>query len=433
MNNIVKKLLCAAFILVYCTSCYNTQLHAKKPVLQSSSPVPMLFSYTQTSEADKQITPQNTSDTQMYKPINYNEQKSVWISYIDLQPMLTQKSEAEFTQNISQAYDDIKQLGCNTVYVHTRSFGDAYYNSELFPTSKDITGTIGEKNDFDPLEIMITQAHKHKLSFHAWINPMRCETPDNMEIIDDKYLIKQWYNDPDKYDEYMMPSDTDGHYWLNPAIEDVRRLICNGAAEIVENYNVDGIHIDDYFYPTTDTYFDSGVYVETGVKQPLDDWRRDNVSKMVKGIYDSVKSANPSVLFGVSPQGNIENNLNKMYADVKTWCSEKGYLDYIVPQIYFGYDNSVKPFEQTAADWSDLVTCDNVSLVIGLGIYKIGEDDEFSQTTGIIGNQIETAKGLSNYSGVALYNYNNMFEPKDELIERTNDELEYIEQAINKS
>ena len=428
----MKKMICAAAAVIFLVSCTDTGNNSK-PALQKSSPVP-IADYTQSTSGDK---PENTSKSKnsdsTYTPLNFEEQKAVWISYIDLQPMLLQKSESQFTENIAAAYEKIKNLGCNTVYVHVRSFGDAYYNSQLYPYSKSITGEIGQSPDFDPLEIMVTQAHNQGLSFHAWINPMRCETEENMKKIQDDCILKEWYSDPEKYDEYLVKADSDNHYWLNPAVDEVRTLIADGAKEIAENYNVDGIHIDDYFYPTTDTYFDSGIYVETGITQSLSDWRMSNVSKMVKEIYDSIKSVNENVLFGVSPQGNIENNYELMYADVKKWCSEEGYLDYIVPQIYFGLENSAKPFEQTAQDWSEMVTNENINLVIGLGVYKISQEEEFIQNTGIIGEQIELSEKLDNYSGVALYNYINLFEPEEDLAQRTNAELECIKKVINDS
>ncbi|MDE6149267.1 MAG: family 10 glycosylhydrolase [Ruminococcus sp.] len=425
----MKKTICIILLLLFCSSCASTN---GMPVIHQSSPMPLNGEINLKNTLDKQDEKTDVKrNTNTYTPLNYQEQNAVWISYIDLQPMILGKSENEFEKNISTAYKKIKELGCNTVYVHVRSFGDAYYNSELYPYSKGITGEIDTEPDFDPLKIMIKEAHDLGLSFHAWINPMRCETEENMKEISNSYVIKQWYSDSNKYDEYLVKVDSDNHYWLNPAVDDVRNLIAQGAAEIVKNYDVDGIHIDDYFYPTTEAYFDSGIYVETGVKESLSEWRKNNVSKMVKEIYNSIKKENSEVLFGVSPQGNMENNYEFMYADVKTWCSEEGYLDYIVPQIYFGFENNSKPFVQTTEEWSNIVTCDNVSLVIGLGVYKIGQEDEFLQSTGIIGKQINLSQNMKNYGGIALYNYINLFEPEENLAERTNAELSCIKDAIS--
>ena len=424
----MKKLICVIIILIFCTSCNNTNPASHHTTLQNSSPVPAVDYISHKSHKPETILKRPDS----YSPLNYEEQKAIWISYIDLQPMLLDKTEEQFSQNITSAYEKIKSLGCNTVYVHIRSFGDAYYNSALYPYSKNITGEIGVKPDFDPLQIMIEKAHNLGLSFHGWINPMRCETEENMKKIGDNFTLKEWYNNPEKYIEYLVKPENDSHYWLNPAVEEVCRLISEGVKEIVENYDVDGIHIDDYFYPTTDTYFDSATYKEADTAESLEKWRTDNVSKMVEAMYNAVKSVNNLVLFGVSPQGNIENNYDYMYADVKKWCSEKGYLDYIVPQIYFGMDNTARPFVETAKEWSCIVTEQSISLVIGLGAYKINEEDEFINTTGIIGEQIDVSKQLTNYNGFALYNYINLFEPEKNQARRANAELEYIKKAINK-
>ena len=107
--------------------------------------------------------------------------------------------------------------------------------SEFYPYSKGITGEMGVVPGFDPLEIMIQEAHSSDLSFHAWINPMRCETEENMEKISDSYDLKQWYSDSKKYDEYLVKVDSDNHYWLNPGVDAVRKLIADGAAEIVKD------------------------------------------------------------------------------------------------------------------------------------------------------------------------------------------------------
>lgn len=365
-----------------------------------------------------------------YNPLNFEEQKAVWISYIDLASMFQSGTEVDFKNAFSNACSNIKSLGCNTIYVHVRAFGDAYYKSKLFTWSKSISGEIGAQPQYDPLKIMVKLAHDFGLSFHAWINPLRCETEENMSKISSNNILRQWQTNSEKYDEYLVKVNGDEHYWLNPAIKEVRNLISEGAKEIVENYDVDGIHIDDYFYPTTETYFDAGTYVEADVKMPLDDWRLSNCTKLVKEIHDAVKSVNSKVLFGVSPQGNIENNYEYMYADVKKWCSKEGYIDYIAPQVYFGYKNTAKPFDNTIREWSDMVTSDKVSLVIGLAPYKIGSDDEYTNNDGIIAEQIKSSKRLNNYSGFALYNYINIFTPNDTLSNRMSVERDKIKETL---
>ena len=125
--------------------------------------------------------------------------------------------------------------------------------------------------------------------------------------------------------------------------DEVRQLIAEGAAELAENYDIDGLHFDDYFYPTTAEDFDAQCFSAQTEFDDLAKWRLNNISLMVGEIYSAVKAVDKDILVGVSPQGNMENNYEYMYADVKKWCSEEGYIDYICPQIYFGYENSVKP------------------------------------------------------------------------------------------
>jgi uncharacterized lipoprotein YddW (UPF0748 family) len=152
---------------------------------------------------------------------------------------------------------------------------------------------------------------------------------------------------------------------------------------------------------------------------------------MCRQIYTAVKAVDPNIQVGISPQGNIENNYAYMYADVERWCAEEGYCDYIVPQIYFGYENNVKPFITTLQDWCEIAAEGGVKLVIGLGEYKIGEEQEFTDTEGIIANQIEDVSRSPACSGLAIYTYNTLFEPKEELAQRVETEKKLIKSVLS--
>lgn len=132
----------------------------------------------------------NYTDVETSHKLNYTVQKAIWISYIDLADMLTGKSAEEFRENFSQACENALNIGCNTLYVHVRPFGDAIYDSELYPASRYITGVAGEQGGFDPLDIMIQTAHDKGLSFHAWINPLRCENEECFQTYDSSFLLK---------------------------------------------------------------------------------------------------------------------------------------------------------------------------------------------------------------------------------------------------
>ena len=362
--------------------------------------------------------------TSQYQPVNYDEQKAIWFSYIDLAEFISGKSKSEFKALISTALENVSNAGFNTVYIHVRAFEDAFYKSKLFPK----TSYLGTQT-YDPLKIIISKAHKLNLSVHAWINPFRCGNIATLESISDTYPIKKWYNDDEKNGKYIVSVDNDEHLWLNPAYSDVRQLVADGVLEIVENYNVDGIHFDDYFYPTTDKSFDKAAFKESGSTN-LSDWRIENINKMVRLVYNSIKEKNKNIIFGISPQGNIENDYQLQFADVKTWCSEEGYVDYITPQVYYGY-SSTSPYLETIKRWDKLKTNKNVRLVIGLAEYKVISEDEYINNKGIIAEQIKDAKELSNYSGVAIYNYKNLFEADDEFSERVEAEHTFITEELS--
>lgn len=363
-----------------------------------------------TTTTDSFIIQQTSSNS--YTPLNYKEVKGVWISYIELAAMLTGKTESQFTTSIRQAFTNCANMGINTVYVHVRSHGDAYYNSQYFPWSKYVTGTVGQAPSFDPLKIMVNEAHALGLSFQAWINPYRLSLSSDMASVSASYATGNWYN-TSAGDRVVL---VDGIYYLNPAYDEAVDLIAAGAKEITANYNVDGVHIDDYFYPTTNASFDSKAFNASGYSS-LSSFRINNCDKAVKALYGAVKAGNKNALFGVAPQGNVKNNYDFMYADVGKWCSNSGYLDYIAPQIYFGFKNASQPYETVLSQWQDMVSGTNVKLIPGLAVYKIGTEDssgdgryEWINDAEIIKRQIQSAKAKAGYGGVILYRYDYVFD-----------------------
>lgn len=341
-----------------------------------------------------------------YSALNYAVQKAVWFAYLDIDDMLKNASQSDFTSKISSAFDEVVSLGCNTVYVHVRAFGDAYYYSSLFPFTASYGGILGETPSYDPLEIMISEAHKRGLSFHAWINPMRTTSKTRYAEMGEGYTLKQWYNADSTNGTFMVYDNSTGFWWLSPAYPAVRALICNGVSEIVSRYNVDGIHIDDYFYPTTSSSFDQAAFEASGAKDRAE-WRRGIVSSLVKELYNTVKACNQTVEFGVSPQGNIVNNTDNLYADVAAWCAVPGYLDYIVPQIYYGFNDKLS-FDTAASQWKDLVTAPNVRLICGIAAYKVGTNTEWSSGE-ILKKQTDFISDIGGYSGVAYYRHGSLF------------------------
>lgn len=281
------------------------------------------------------------------------------------------KNEEAFRSEIRSRFEAAKKQSVNTVYVHARPCGDAYYSSSIFPT-----GTYLDE-EYDPLQIMLEEGHALGLSVHAWINPLRCQTAEEMKALPDEYIVKKWSETA----EGSFVSQVNGRFYLNPAYEEVIQLICDDISEIIRSYDVDGIHIDDYFYPTTNEEFDKAAFEASGHRD-LAQWRLENCSRLVHSIFESVKRIDSRILFGISPQGNINANYDSQYADVKQWGGSVGYCDYIVPQIYFGFENETCPFAETLAAWENLVTAESVSLIIGLAVYKQGAEDKWAGAAG---------------------------------------------------
>ena len=249
----------------------------------------------------------------------------VWVPYFSLStPEGTQEA---FEANYKKIADTALEKGINAMFVHVRPFSDSLYPSQCFPWSHILTGTQGQDPGFDPLQFMIDYTHSLGMEFHAWINPMRVKTSETPSTLADSNPYVQL---GEEYPSYFM--EYDGGVYLNPAYPYVRSLIADGAAEIAANYDVDGIHFDDYFYPSQDTALDSAAYeaYTQSVEQPLSlaEWRKDNVNAMVAEVYNAIKEVKPEVVFGISPQGNIKND-EAMGADVKTWAAVPGYEDYL--------------------------------------------------------------------------------------------------------
>lgn len=345
-----------------------------------------------------------------------NETKAVWISYLEYQSILQGKTEKQFSNNIKIIFENLSKDGFNTVFVHVRSHSDAMYNSDIFPWSVYCTGTEGKNPGFDPLEIMVNQAHSQGLKIEAWINPYRIKGTSNTSKISKSSPAYNWLNT-----EKVVVLDNGIYY--NPADDEVIELIVSGVEEIVRNYDVDGIHFDDYFYPTTAESFDKAYYnryLSEGGKLKLASWRRQNVNKLIKEVYSAIKAIDSSCRFGVSPAGNMDQNYNTLYCDVYTWVTSNGYVDYICPQIYFGFNHKSRPYLDVLSEFNNMITKSNVELIVGLAAYKSGAEDTYAGENGkrewinsndILSRQITAARGESRYSGFALYRYDSIYNP----------------------
>ncbi|GHU79562.1 hypothetical protein FACS1894191_2650 [Clostridia bacterium] len=362
--------------------------------------------------------------------------RAVWISYLDLEKMLLGGSRAGFDKSVAAAFDNVKALGLNTVYVHVRPFGDALYASDYFPWSYLCTGEEGADPGFDPLAVMVSEAKKRGLRIEAWVNPYRVRAAGSRKALSSGNPARIWLEEggPEV-------KDFEGVISYNPASEAAQELIINGAREIVANYAVDGIHIDDYFYPHTDPGFDSrdyAAYKSEGGGLSLEDWRRQNVLTLIKGMYSAIKEEREDAVFGISPQSNISTNYNLQYLDVEEVVSKSGYCDYICPQVYFGFENAVQPFAETMKRWSDMVRTDTVELYAGLAVYKAGLTDgyagegkaEWQNNRDLISRMVEYARSLPYYNGFVLYRYDSLFNPEANVKDHIAEEIDNLRSAL---
>lgn len=344
-----------------------------------------------------------TADT----PESDEEMRGVWVSYMELSmENESSKTQKAFENKFTEIAQKCRESGFNTLIVQVRPLCDALYKSSYFPWSHILTGTQGENPQYDALQIMCDICKENSLKIHAWINPYRVSSNETPKKLSD--------NNP-----YIKNSEigikTDNGIFLDPSNETAQQLISDGVKEIAENYDVDGIQFDDYFYPTEDESFDKKqyeAYIEKYGKEnsmSLDNWRMQNVNTLICKVYRTIKSVDSSVEFGISPQGNIGNN-DGLYADVKSWCTCKGFADYICPQIYFSLENPALTFEDCLNSWTSLDFDENVKLYVGLGGYKAGNGEYDEETwllsDSILADEYDILRNNKSVRGFMLYSYN---------------------------
>ena len=377
----MKKIIAAACAAAFC---FNVGCSAK---ISNKEMAPI-------AEFSESVVPEKKCE-----PLNYREQVGRWLPYVKFPEVMQGKSEEEFRKAIGEFMEDAAADNVNTIYFHVHPMGDAYYSSDIYPKGIYLDG------NYDALSVVLDEAHKRNISVHGWINPFRLQTDEDMSTLPDDFIIKKWIGESKPY-----VKNVNGRWYLDPAYPETVELLENTVREILDNYCVDGIHIDDYFYPTTDAEFDIEAFAESG-SSDISEWRTENVDRFVKALYDTVKAKDERLVFGISPQGNINVDYNTQYADVRRWGGEKGWCDYIVPQIYFGFNNENCPFLLTLDEWVELVGNSGVSLIIGLAEYKLGREDKWAGAAAelewindpdIIKKQIDAVKS-SRADGYALY------------------------------
>lgn len=358
--------------------------------------------------------------------VNTDEYKAFWFSYYDYtayRAKYKKRNATTLKKYFTQAVKKGKSLGMNCIIVHVRPFGDAMYKSKYFPWSKCISGKQGKNPGYDPLKIMTQVAHANGMKIEAWINPYRVASGStNYKKLSTKNPARKWHNKKKTRRNVLAYK---GSLYYNPAKAQVRNLIVNGVKEIVENYDVDGIHMDDYFYPAfsssnVNSAFDAKEYRASTMakgKQNIVSFRREQVNMLVKAIHSAVKSIDPSVTFGISPAGNIDNLTSRYsyYVDINKWLNSSDYVDYICPQIYWGFKHPYAKFDRVTNRWMNAAKSKKVKVYIGIAVYRAGhnigagsaERREWRSDANILKKQVQYAR-KKGCDGFAFFDYQDL-------------------------
>lgn len=394
-NKLLKLITMSFFSMFLTSSLLNTKVKAV-----DDSMIP-LFKFGTT-------TPILLHESQIYipkDPIHEKRQfRSAWVSTvtnIDF-PSKPGLSQEEFKAEYEKVLENFQDLNLNAVTLQVRPKADAFYKSNINPWSEWLTGTQGKDPGWDPMQWMIDETHKRNMEFHAWFNPYRVtmgyEPNKTIEELLGTLSENNWAR---KHPQYVLKFD--GKLLLNPGEPEVQKYIKDSIMEVVENYDIDAVHFDDYFYPykvtrAGVTYIfgnaneDLAAFQKYGAGfSDIKAWRRNNIDSLIKQVSSAIKAKKPYVKFGISPfgiwghagnhpEGSIEgegshtpisssSSYDDIYADTRSWA-KKGWIDYITPQIYWSFGQNAAPYGELADWWANVVKGTNCQLYIGHANYK---------------------------------------------------------------
>ncbi|MEG0299769.1 glycoside hydrolase family 10 protein [Cetobacterium sp.] len=364
------------------------------------------------------------------------EFRGVWIATVDNinWPSKPGLSIEEQKQEYIDIVEQIKELNMNAIIMQVRPTADRFYaKSSKEPWSRYITGESGKNPGYDPLEFFIEEAHKRNLEFHAWFNPYRI-TLKKGEEIPENHIAKK---NPSWVIEY------DKKFYYDPGNPKAREFTEDVIIDVVKNYDIDGVHMDDYFYPypvldknkKVVSFGDNKSYKKYGNGLKLEDWRRKNTDIFVKELSQKIKQVKPYVKFGISPFGVWRNddkdptgsktragaeNYDTLYADTRTWIKNE-WIDYIVPQIYWDFNLKVAQYDILVDWWINEVKGSNVNLYVGHAAYKMGGTKAWRNENELI-KQIKFNRETGNVQGSVFFGFdkiqNNTLNIKNNLLEK---------------
>ena len=360
-----------------------------------------------------------------------NEVRAVWVATVSNIDVPLYQNDDQYKAYLIDILDTVQALNMNTIFFQVRSMNDAFYPSVHAPYSKYIKGLPGEGLDWDILEFMVEEAHQRGIELHAWINPYRVmnKAAGTKEAKLNSLHEDNWARkNPD-----LVMEDNEGALILNPGEPQVRQYISNVIQELMENYQIDGVHMDDYFY----TYgghkpeHDATAFSKYNPDNlSLADWRRTNIDKLVEQIWYQVEGFNETnnrnIKWGISPIGiwrSIEDDPNgsytgknsassyrDQYADTRKWVKE-GWLHYINPQVYWEFSREVAPYADIVKWWNDQAEGTNVKVLVGQGFYRMIENNTSMNDENEMIDQIRLNQRFRNVIGTVFFSYRTLKSP----------------------
>jgi len=326
-----------------------------------------------------------------------SEMRGVWVSTVlNLDwPSKPGLSSKELTSELESLFDSLKRSGFNAIFFQIRPESDALYRSSYEPWSFYLTGNQGfsPELEFDPLQTAIYLAHSRGMELHAWLNPFRTAREMGAYTLSDSHIVK-------RRPEWILSfkNRSTSYSMLNPGIPDVRSYIATVVGDIVRKYDVDGIHFDDYFYPYSPAITNEDqthFRMDSRNFESIQDWRRDNIDRMIEQVRDTIQAIDPLVKYGVSPFAirlnsdagtNGSEGYHMIYADPLQWLKQ-GTIDYVAPQIYWEQLHPVAPYKPVMEFWSQVANEYNRHIYIGLAPYRLAPPHNWPVTE--IGDMLE--------------------------------------------
>ena len=292
------------------------------------------------------------------------EMRGVWLSYYEIDALLNGKTAAAAGAALDELMQTCASYGLNTVFFHVRGNSDAYYASQQYSAATSVKSLLAA--GFDPLQRAVQAAHKNGLKLHAWVNPYRVGKDKTRARVDKTFTYQDTL--------YYMPHEA------------VQQLVVAGVREIVQNYAVDGVQFDDYFYPEGGVPTDQpaafektafSAWQKKNSSGTIGDWRRSCVDALIRDVYKAVHTR-AGCVFGVSPDADADKDHDRLYADVTEWMNRADRLDYVCPQVYYGFEHETRPFHKMVQQWRGYKRRSSVQLYVGLALYKAGQADAYA-------------------------------------------------------